>query len=292
MAHWRNLSADEQAQLGQIFKTMPTKAAPERGRRFKRIRQNASYQRSFFCYPSWLEVDSEEKTIRIREGDHTAELPDTDVKVADFESREDWFSYLGDPERTPSWFDYLAFTVQSAESGEHALEEIEEHVGRLSAEESAEIGRLQIEKAIESSYADNPHLLHMLEAGLQLKGRQVETPIGRIDLLCRGADGKYVVVEIKARAAEDSVFGQILRYIGWVHSNYAEGKDNVRGIILASQFQTRLGTLESDYSGQTRMSSCGSKSTVLRLPRSDSYETPYPRSAALAPRSRRSHHLC
>lgn len=269
VAHWRNLNADEQAEIRSIFRTMPTKATREPGRRFKRIQQNASYQRSFLCYPSWLEVDSDDKAIRIREGDHTTdELPDTDVKVADFASREDWFSYLGDPERTPSWFDYLVFTVQSAASGERAREEIQEHAGRLSAQESAEIGRLQVEKAIESSYADNPDLLHTLEPGLHLKGRQVETPIGRIDLLCRGADGKYVVVEIKAQAAGDSVFGQILRYIGWVHSNYTDGRDNVRGIVLAGQFPdkarySRIGLLKPDANEFLRFEKHGFATTEV-----------------------------
>ena len=91
----------------------------------------------------------------------------------------------------------------------------------------------------------------MLEDGLQLVDRQVVTPIGRIDLMCRGADGKYVVIEIKAKDAEDSVFGQILRYIGWVHSNYDDGRNNVRGIILAGYFSdkarySRIGLLKDD----------------------------------------------
>lgn len=110
---------------------------------------------------------------------------------------------------------------------------------RLSREEAATVRRLQIEKAIESSYAEHPDLLHTLEAGLTCEGRQVETPIGRMDLLCRGNDGKHVVVEIKAREAEDAVFGQVLRYMGWIHRNYADGADNVRGIILASHFPER-----------------------------------------------------
>ena len=249
--HWRNLRPDQQTELKEIFRTMPTVAEPEPGRRFRRISQDAGYQRSFFCYPSWLEVDSGERVIRIREPGRTAELTGSDLKVTGFESREDWFSYLGDPERTPSWFDYLAFAVETAESSEQAREEIEQHADKLSDEESAEITRLEIEKAIESSYAERPELLTTLEGGLQLVGRQVETPIGRIDLLCRGSDGKYVVVEIKAKGAEDSVFGQILRYIGWVHSNYPDGRGNVRGIILASQFPdkarySRIGLLKDD----------------------------------------------
>lgn len=249
--HWRNLSPTEQDELREIFRTMPTRPDPEPGRRFNRIRQDAAYQRSFFCYPSWLDVDSEDRTIRVLDTEATAEIAGSDIKVTDFPSPEDWFTYLGDPEQHPSWFTYLAFAVETAESREQAREEIERHAGRLSEEESAEITRLEFEKAIESSYAERPELLHMLEAGLELVGRQVETPIGRIDLLCRGADGKYVVVEIKARGAEDSVFGQILRYIGWVHGNYEGGRGNVRGIILASQFPdkarySRIGLLKDD----------------------------------------------
>ncbi len=249
--HWRNLNSDERDELREIFRTMPTIAAPDRGERFNRIRLDASYQRSFFCYPSWLEVDSGERTIRILEPGRTTELIRSDLKVTGFVSREDWFSYLGDPEQHPSWFTYLAFAVETAQSSKQAREEIEQHADKLSEEESAAITRLEIEKAIESSYAERPELLTTLESGLQLVDRQVETPIGRIDLLCRGADGKYVVVEIKAKGAEDSVFGQILRYIGWVHSNFEDGRENVRGIILASQFSdkarySRIGLLKQD----------------------------------------------
>ena len=249
--HWRNLSADERDELREIFRTMPTLADPKPGTRFRRIQQDASYQRSYFCYPSSLAVDNAERTIRLLEPGAAAELAGDDLKVTAFESAEDWFAYLGDPERTPSWFDYLVFAVETAESKEEARERIEQYPDELSEEETAAITRLEIEKAIESSYAEHPELLHTLEEGLQLVGRQVETPIGRMDLLCRGSDGKYVVVEIKARAAEDAVFGQILRYIGWVHGNHPGGRGNVRGIILASHFPdkarySRIGLLKDD----------------------------------------------
>ena len=47
------------------------------------------------------------------------------------------------------------------------------------------------------------------------------------------------------------MFGQILRYIGWIHGNYGDGRDNVRGIVLASQFPdkarySRIGLLKDD----------------------------------------------
>ena len=83
---------------------------------------------------------------------------------------------------------------------------------------------------------NTPTCFTLWNRGLEYEGRQVETPIGRIDLLCRGIDGKYVVIEIKANEANDAVFGQILRYIGWIHRNFEDGEDNVRGIILAGHF--------------------------------------------------------
>ncbi len=249
--HWRELTTDEQRELLDIFRTMPTNAAPKNGARFNRIHKNAPYQRSFFCYPSWLALDSGTQTIRVLESGRTNEIIRSDLKVTGFASRKDWFAYLGDPEKHPSWFTYLAFALETAQSAEQVEQEIEQHTDKLSKEESAEITRLQIEKAIESAYAEQPDLLATLEDGLRLEGRQVETPIGRMDLLCRGSDGKYVVIEIKAKSAEDSVFGQILRYIGWVHNNFEDGRNNVRGIILAEQFPdkarySRIGLLKPD----------------------------------------------
>ena len=111
--------------------------------------------------------------------------------------------------------------------------------------------RRQVEREIETAYAEDPSLLQTLEPGLRFEDRQVWTPIGQIDLLCRGADDKYVVVEVKVGDAGDAVFGQILRYIGWVHRNFEEGEGNVRGIILAGGFTdkarySRIGLLRDD----------------------------------------------
>ena len=252
--HWRDLSGEDKNSFREVFKAVPMKKAPSASR-FRRINLSSSYQRSFFCYPSYLNVDSKERVIRCNEPERVDTLVQEQLdglKITTFETKEDWFAYFGDPEQRPSWFTYLALAVQSAESSEEVVSELEQHRGKLSVEETAEIARLEVEKAIESSYAEHSELLSTLEQGLRLEGRQVVTPIGRIDLLCRGLDGMYVVVEIKAGGAEDSVFGQILRYIGWIHRNYDDGQDNVRGIILAKQFSdkarySRIGLLKPDF---------------------------------------------
>ena len=248
---WRDLDEAEATVLRQIFQSVPMQGDASQCR-FDRIHKSAPYQRAFYCYPSYLQVDG--GTIRCREPEKIAEMVQQQLptlKITHFKCQEDWFGYLGDPEQRPSWFTYLSHAVQTATSQKQVVSELAQHQSKLSEEETQKIKRLELEKAIESSYVEHPELLYGIEQGLQLKGRQVNTPIGRMDLLCCGQDGKYVVIEIKAREAEDSVFGQILRYMGWIHRNYEDGENNVRGIILAEQFPTkarysRIGLLKPD----------------------------------------------
>ena len=151
--HWRRLGGEEQAEFLGIARTMPTRSVREPGGRYRRIQHSAPYQRAFFCYPSYLEADADGRTIRILPGAEISGLVRPDVKIADFVSREDWFAYYGDPGQEPSWFAYLARAVQSAETPEAAEEEVARNRDRLSGAEAAEIGRLEIEKAIETAYA-------------------------------------------------------------------------------------------------------------------------------------------
>ena len=89
--------------------------------------------------------------------------------------------------------------------------------------------------------------LELLEPGLTLYRDEddafdgVEYPVGnrRIDILGVGRDGCYVVIETKVSRAYDRVIGQILRYMGWVQANLADGKP-VRGIIVASDISEDL----------------------------------------------------
>ena len=267
IARWRAISErDRKAFLSTLLRVpvrlrnqgIPRLVAPrrsgDRGTRVNRIRLNASYQRALFGYPSPLRIDNGIKEIHCTSRDAVDALireQITDLKIATFETPQAWFEYFGDPEQQPSWFTYVALAVEAATTAEEARSEIEEHEEKLSKEETVALRRLQIEKAIESSYAEHTDLLHTLEPGLEYQARQYATPIGRIDLLCRGSDGKHVVIEIKANEASDAVFGQILRYMGWIHRNFDDGVNNVRGIILASHFPnrarySRLGLLRPD----------------------------------------------
>ena len=267
VTEWRKISADGRNTFREVFRRVPVRKSGQRvprlnpirklgikGTRHKRIGLNASYQRAFWSYPSLLQVDQSAGEIGSSSKDALDGLVNDQsdaIKIAVFDSPEAWFAYFGDPQQQPSWFTYVALAVETAATAEEAESEIEQSREKLTEEETVIVRRLQIEKAIESSYAEHADLLHLLEPGLSYQARQVNTPIGRIDLLCRGVDGKYVVIEIKANGAEDSVFGQILRYMGWIHRNFDDGENNVRGIILASHFSekarySRIGLLKTD----------------------------------------------
>jgi len=251
---WRDINEQEKQII--LDKSKQILKPEERQTRFKRINQDASYQRSFFTFPSYLELDN---------SDIVCHAPDTvndllnkllpSLKITIFRTLEDWFAYFGDPRKEPSWSTYLISLIEDAMTREDIQKEvqtaIEKHGDVLKQEEKETIERAQVEKDIETLYYTHPYKLEP-ELTIKDNGRQFPTPIGRIDLLCISKEGQYVVVEIKAEEARDSVFGQILRYIGWVHRNVEGARDNVRGIIVAYKFPetahySRIGLLKPDY---------------------------------------------
>jgi endonuclease len=64
----------------------------------------------------------------------------------------------------------------------------------------------------------------------------VEFPVGGrfIDILAQDSRGGFVVIELKVSRAYDRVMGQLMRYMGWVRKNLADG-NQVRGIIVARE---------------------------------------------------------
>jgi hypothetical protein len=75
--------------------------------------------------------------------------------------------------------------------------------------------------------------LDAIEPGLELVERQLRTPAGRLDLLCKDPSGCYVIVELKRMQGSDEVVGQILRYMGWFRE--AHPKEKVRGIVVVGR---------------------------------------------------------
>lgn len=89
---------------------------------------------------------------------------------------------------------------------------------------------LSLERDLEDQIVSH---LDILEPGLTLVSRQESSDVGRLDLLARDAEGRTVIIELKAGEAKDSSIGQIARYIGW----YGEKEGTApRAILVASGF--------------------------------------------------------
>ena len=87
--------------------------------------------------------------------------------------------------------------------------------------------------------------LSRIESGLRLYDEEeisgIEFPVGGrfIDILAKDKDGGFVVIELKVSRGYDRTIGQLLRYMGWVDANLAQGKP-VRGVIVAASITEDL----------------------------------------------------
>jgi hypothetical protein len=99
---------------------------------------------------------------------------------------------------------------------------------------------IHLEEDLEDNVFSN---LTEVEQGLmpfnQESGRQFSIDSGRIDILATDAEGKLVVLELKAGIGQDSVLTQVLSYMATIKKDVA-GEKEVRGIIIAHDFSERL----------------------------------------------------
>ncbi len=89
-----------------------------------------------------------------------------------------------------------------------------------------------MQDAIRENIAQLDPTLEIIDNGLE---RRVAS--GFIDILAKDSNGAFVVIELKAGKASDSVIAQILGYMGDIAQ---EENQPVRGIIVASDFNQRL----------------------------------------------------
>jgi endonuclease len=82
-----------------------------------------------------------------------------------------------------------------------------------------------------------------LGTGLRLIRREYPTEIGPVDLLCRGADGGVVAVEIKRRGEIDGV-EQLTRYLEFLNRN--PQLRPVRGLFVAQEIRPQAKVLAAD----------------------------------------------
>lgn len=79
-----------------------------------------------------------------------------------------------------------------------------------------------------------------IEEGLEVIKKQYHTGVGRIDILCLDKNRNFVVIELKKGQTDDSVIGQISRYIGWIKEHEAKEGQKVRGIIIVGKTDKNL----------------------------------------------------
>ena len=70
---------------------------------------------------------------------------------------------------------------------------------------------------------------------------QYLTDVGRIDILAQDTKtNAFVVIELKKGMESDKVVGQTLRYMGWVKENLALKNQDVKGLIICKEADTKL----------------------------------------------------
>ncbi len=73
-----------------------------------------------------------------------------------------------------------------------------------------------------------------------IPGVEYRTDVGNIDILAKGTNNSYYVIELKLRRGPDAVIGQILRYMGWIRSHLASPEQEVYGIVVSNKTTNKL----------------------------------------------------
>jgi endonuclease len=119
-------------------------------------------------------------------------------------------------------------------------------IGEVFSDSSHELGvdpglvKDGVEAHLQALLAEHPATI---APGLMLVRREHPTPVGPVDLLCRDADGGYVIVEIKRRGEIDGV-EQLTRYRELLDRDVLLAP--VRGIFAAQSITKQARTLAED----------------------------------------------
>ena len=108
----------------------------------------------------------------------------------------------------------------------------EEDGGDIDDGTPPERDRFSLEADLQRALRDN---LSQLAPDLTLadNGSERGVSIGRIDVLARGSDGAWWVIELKAGKADDRAIGQLAAYMGALAE---EESGDIRGLLVAHDF--------------------------------------------------------
>ncbi|MFC2166955.1 endonuclease NucS domain-containing protein [Acidobacteriota bacterium] len=170
------------------------------------------------------------------------------------------------PRMTNTQYDFLFTTgrgqVEFYDPDEHGIWEIRKNeYGKLIVAQS---GIEDIHESDDESCEDESEMLFPVESHLrdfiaqnietiQINGKSLKlfldeynrdgieypTEVGPIDILAVDENGTFIVFELKLSRGMDRALGQILRYMGWIKANLAQGK-SVKGVIVAKAIDQKL----------------------------------------------------
>lgn len=110
-----------------------------------------------------------------------------------------------------------------------------EEVMKAAKPTEIEKGLTEFSEDAVKQYMENNY--HDLDESLMEIRREYHTRVGDADFVGKDNKGRVVVIEVKVGTAKDNAVGQLLGYMNAVRS---EGKEDVRGILVAEDFTERV----------------------------------------------------
>ncbi len=117
--------------------------------------------------------------------------------------------------------------------------DVEQDDAIITNEKADEKTIIALEAHLQAAFREN---ITQLDPTLKIidGGEERKVDSGKIDVLARDGDGRFVVIELKAGTALGDVIGQTLGYMANIAEEEGQKKENVRGIIVAGDFNKRV----------------------------------------------------
>lgn len=241
--NWRRLGQRRQQAIKEKLDRIsinPEDSANERRTSiFNTVQLNSSYSRAFWCTSGLIGNDNN-GVMTIRKGSRQKAIRLVDKWKSngyyiDFQSAKDWIAIYGDPKLELTRQTALMYYSESSQFSmiQQTLDDIHEYTQQQKNEYFEAVVR---EHVLEEILEQN---IELVEPGMCLVSRQLQTEVGRIDLFARDKGGRYTIIELKKGKSSDHVFGQISRYMGWCKKTKS-GRAGVRGIIIGRSIDEKL----------------------------------------------------
>lgn len=242
---WRTLGPRQQATITNALDAVSIAENGKQTRRssiYNTVRLNSSYALAFWTASQVIDQRHKDGEVilriprdRLPEARAIVEQSRREGQFIAFASRKDWMAYYGDPAKRPTRTTALSYYSDTAQLDR--VKQVLDEMGDLSEEQKRRyLSMIVSEETVEDILAHN---MELIESGMTLVKRQLETEVGRIDLFARDREGVFTIIELKKGKSEDDVFGQISRYLGWCKKTKAR-TENVRAIIIAKQIGKKL----------------------------------------------------